>query len=356
MVLTDQVAKAKVLDVEWTPSTYGYLKPKVRIYPVIITGSKITYATAHNAKFVKDNIVGPGAVIQLIKSGDVIPYIKKVLKPASSGKPKMPTIPYVWNDTGVDIIVKDIHGAAKDNIIIKQLTKFFKVMQVKYISEGIISKLVENEYKDIISILEADKDEVAEIEGLGEKVVKKIYKNIFSAIKKTSLGQLMVASNIFGRGFGQKKIKKILNIYPDIMKKKWKKKVLYMKLLELEGYDTKTAKQFTLNFKNFKRFYNELGEVIDLSHLEKIKKKKKKSKKKFIFEGEKIVFTGFRNKDLEELIEDLGGEVRGSVSSSTTLVVYVQPPNKPKSGKIKKAKKMDIKIMTKDEFMKKYKL
>ena len=56
--------------------------------PVKIGGVTIQYATAHNAKYIKDNKIGVGSVIQVVRSGDVIPKVHKVIKKASKAKPK----------------------------------------------------------------------------------------------------------------------------------------------------------------------------------------------------------------------------------------------------------------------------
>ena len=58
MVLTEQVAEAKVVDVIWSASKDGYLKPKVQIEPIQIGGVTIEYATAFNANFVVTNKIG----------------------------------------------------------------------------------------------------------------------------------------------------------------------------------------------------------------------------------------------------------------------------------------------------------
>ena len=58
MVLSDQVAEVKVLDVLWSPSKDGYLKPRVQVEPVVLGGAKIEYATGFNAKFIEDNKIG----------------------------------------------------------------------------------------------------------------------------------------------------------------------------------------------------------------------------------------------------------------------------------------------------------
>ena len=108
MVLSDQKAEAKVLEVIWTPSKDGFLKPKVRIEPIDIGGVTIEYATAFNAAFVEKNKIGMGALIEMVRSGDVIPHILKVITPARQAQ--MPAGNYKWNATHVDIVLDDIKG------------------------------------------------------------------------------------------------------------------------------------------------------------------------------------------------------------------------------------------------------
>ena len=92
-ILMDQIAETTVLDVEWNVSTFGLLKPRIKVEPIVISGVTIQYATAHNAKFVVKNVLGPGAIIKIIRSGDVIPKIIEVMEPAAYGEPMMPSIP-----------------------------------------------------------------------------------------------------------------------------------------------------------------------------------------------------------------------------------------------------------------------
>ena len=47
-----------------------------------------------------------------------------------------------------------------------------------------------------------------------------------------------------------------------------------------------------------------------------------------------VVFSGFRDKKLEETIKNKGGDVKSSVSSKTTLVIY----SGKTSSKVEKAK------------------
>lgn len=108
MVLSEQVAEAKVVDVIWTPSKDGYLKPRIQIEPVHLGGVRIEYATGFNGAFVLENGIGIGAVVELVRSGDVIPHIRQVVTAASIVK--MPDVPFVWNATHVDVLLENVES------------------------------------------------------------------------------------------------------------------------------------------------------------------------------------------------------------------------------------------------------
>ena len=65
MVLSDQIVESKILDIIWQASKHGALKPRILIESVIIGGVTINYLTGHNARYIKDNVLGPGAIIKL---------------------------------------------------------------------------------------------------------------------------------------------------------------------------------------------------------------------------------------------------------------------------------------------------
>lgn len=67
--------------IEWRVSKHGYIKPRVHFHPVPLAGVTVTHATAHNAAYVFDNKIGPGATIRITRAGDVVPYLVEVLSP-----------------------------------------------------------------------------------------------------------------------------------------------------------------------------------------------------------------------------------------------------------------------------------
>ena len=351
MVLDDQYTIATVKQVIWEVSMDSIFKPVVEIKPVNLVGTTVSRATAHNAKFVEDNKLGKGAEIKIIRSGDVIPYIMEVVKPAK--KADMPEIPYIWGDSEVDIFVdysKKIPQEIKDQVTMKILTYFFRTIGVKYLSEGIMTKLVDAGYKTIPDIIGADKDELAEIDGLGSKMIEKIYKEIDDKMKTVELHVFMSATHVFGRGIGEKKLREILRKYPNIIHDKLSKKELTEKILEVEGFSDLTTSKFVDNLEDFKKYCDKLNKVYNINHIIKKKEDKVIGDK---LKDEIIVFTGVRDKDLERKIEDNGGKVTGSVSKNTTILIHAEDDDKS-SSKYKKAILLEIKTMTITEFKKKY--
>ena len=67
-----------------------------------------------------------------------------------------------------------------------------------------------------------------------------------------------------------------------------------------------------------------------------------------------MVFTGFRDKQLEQLIESEGGKLSSAVSGNTDYVVTVDKD--ADSSKLNKARDLNIEIFTKIEFVNKFKL
>ena len=145
----------------------------------------------------------------------------------------------------------------------------------------------------------------------------------------------MVASLIFGRGFGLKKMNKIIEIYPDILQNN----ITYEMIKDIDGFSDKTSKQFIDNLDLFKTF------IMELNFLEiKMPEKKKGSK----FSGKKIVITGFRDKNITDYIEDNGGIVGNSISKNTDILVIKDKSFT--SSKVSAAEMLGIPIITKEKF------
>ena len=70
--------RTTVQEVEWNLSKTGYMVPRVKFDEIQLSGTSVQYATAFNAKYVKDNGIANGTEITVTKSGEIIPYIVSV--------------------------------------------------------------------------------------------------------------------------------------------------------------------------------------------------------------------------------------------------------------------------------------
>ena len=331
MVLSDQMAEAKVLDIIWTPSKDGILKPRVRFEPVIINGATLQFASGYNAKFILENKIGIGTIIKIIRSGDVIPKII-AWNNNTNIFPKMPQCDWSWNKTEVDAVLSDYNSS--DIVKQKQITRFFTKIGVEGLSEGTISQLMESGFDTIKKILEMEKDDFLSCDGFQEKKATKIYKNIKKSVKKCSLAKLMAASNLMGRGMGERRANMVLNKFPNILTSTLSDSEKIQLILGIDGFAQKTAELFVKQIPTFMQFVHE-------NRLEYKKKINPKSDKTF-------VFTGFRpSKDILEQIN-----VSNSVNKQTTALIVKDFQST--SGKIKKAKQLNIPLLTMDQFISHY--
>jgi NAD-dependent DNA ligase len=352
MVLSDQIAEAKVVDVIWTPSKDGYLKPRVQIEPLNLGGVRIEYATGFNGAFIKDNNIGIGALIELIRSGDVIPHIRKVIVPAENAK--MPDIAFKWNDTHVDILLEDIDN--DETVKEKNITGFFRGIGVEGLSGGNVSRIISASYDSVAKIINMSVDNFLEVEGFKMKMATKIYNGIREKLEEASIITLMSASNVFGRGFSEKKIELVLGLYPDVLTSKENNSVKIAKIASMKGMAQKTAEAFVERIDAFLDFMKECGlekkllgkdsslgvnvmaDVIDNSNP--------------LYE-KTIVMTGFRDKILEIDLKKVGAKLGSSVSKNT-FCVLIKDLESDESGKVLDAKRLGIPVLTLAQFKAQY--
>ena len=363
MVLSEQIVEAKVIDVIWTASKDGYLKPRIRIEPVTIGGVIIEYATAFNGAFVRDKKIGIGTIIQLVRSGDVIPHIMDVIEP--SKEPKMPTVEYKWNDTGVDILLID---KSKDPVVLlKTITGFFVKLGVIGLSIGNVKKLIDAGYDTVIKIIKMEIGDFLGIDGFKLKMSTKIYDSIHKQIDDADISTVMSATNIFGRGLGEKRIVSILKKYPDILVSKEGDLLKTEKISNIPGFAIKTASNFVSHIPEFMKFMRDSG--LDKMKLNKVgvvcigigvgdgESGSDGVDTSHELYDKKIVITGFRSKELENKIKGFGGIIGSSVNKTTHMVIVKDggigmdmDMENLTSSKAIKAKELGIRIISREEF------
>jgi NAD-dependent DNA ligase len=341
-ILEDQITQSTIIKIEWNISKNGYLNPTVIIEPVCIGGVEIKRVSAHNAKYVVDNKLGVGAIIEIIRSGDVIPYIQKVIKPAL--KTDLPKGMWYWNETEVDIISNDMDS---DELKIKNLQFFFSTLNTKGMGKKNVEKIYYSGLNTIEKILKAKESDLLKIEGFQEKTSSNLILAIKESLTNVNLAKLIAASNALGEGIGELRLKQVLNTYPNLITdyKKWSKKEFIDKIKELDSWEDKTSSILVNNFDEFIKFYNKIKSYITLEKKIEIKQSK--------LTGLTIVLTGFRDNDLNEKLEAIGVKISSSVSKNTDyLVVKDKETINEGTSKVQKAQDIGVKIITKEQLIK----
>jgi DNA ligase (NAD+) len=350
MVLSDQIAEAKVVDVIWTPSKDGLLKPRVQIEPIQLGGVKIEYATGFNGAFILNNNIGIGATIELIRSGDVIPYIRAVTVPAP--EPKMPSVPYIWNKTHIDIMLEN---AGEDSTVKeKNITGFFKGIEVEGLASGNVIKIINAGYDTVGKIIRMTEQDFLKVDGFKQKMATKLYTGIKEQIEKASLVTIMSASNMFGHGFSETRLEPIIQTYPDILTSLESNQEKIKKLTEIKGMAVKTATAFVEKIPDFITFLKDTGLESKLNSKPTVA-----SAVPVVinhpFSGKTIVVTGLTEKLIEDRVKAIGAKFGSSVSKNTDILVARSITES--SGKLDKARELNktlakhILIISLDDFI-----
>lgn len=337
-LLTQTEAEVTVKNVQWNVSKDGYYKPIVLFDTVSLGGVNIQKATGFNAAFIEKNKIGPGTKIIIIRSGDVIPHILRVI---SGTQAEFPSGNWEWNDSHIDIRIKKEEKMDAQQKL-KILEHFAKTLEIKFVAKGVLSKLIEAGFDDIPKLFKLTVDDLLKLEGFKKTSAEKIIKSIQDTYNSATCVQMMTASNIFGHGFGIRKLNSIIDKIPNILNRKVPS---LEEVTAIDGIGEISAKAFLEGLPKFFDFM----ESIPME----CKSEKSSSSSDQIFKDEKVIFTGFRNKDWEAVIEKHGGTIVTSISKNTTLLVASDPNEK--SAKLEKARSLGIKVISKVDFEKEYK-
>ena len=325
-------ATSEVIKVHWEVSKWKQIKPRVEINPTKLNGVVITFLTGYNAKYIIDNLIGAGAVIEFTRSGDVIPKILTVLKPAQVVD--LPDdIPFVWNETQVDIMAMD------DDLLssVKMTSDFFDKIGVKNVGEKSVMKIYEAGYDSIPKIFEMKEDDFERIDGFGKALAKRTYTNLQKASKDIPLHLLLGSSGVFGYGIGSRRITLLLNDIPDLLT--CHSEGLTDRILKVEGFSDKTAMKIIDGLSTAKFFISDMERLVTISQPKQTTKSDNQTN---------IVFSGFRDADLEKRLIDKGHSISNTVSTKTLFVV-VDKSDYKQSAKTTKALSLNVRIITKDE-------
>lgn len=321
-----ETIEATVDHIKWNLSKSGKYKPQIFINPVRLNGVTISSLTGFNAKYIVNNNIGKGAILLIIRSGDVIPHIITVLK--ESFDLNLPNDSQ-WNS--VDLY----HNLnyTPNEVVIKQIVYFFSTLKCLNCKDKTIIKIYNAGFQTIESIIQAEIEDLEKIEGIGTLLATKLLMSIREKIKEATIHELLAALNSFGEGIGLKKIQNIDLDNPQNLK--------------IKGLSEATIKEKILpifqdqlnRVLNMKKLVIEEGEISTLSQQNELQ-----------LEDKVFVFSGFRDSSLEKQIFNLGGRVTSAISKKTTDLIIASNCGKS-STKLLKAEKLGINVITKSDFL-----
>jgi NAD-dependent DNA ligase len=346
MTSEDDVRESTVRAVQWDISKTGQIKPVILIDPVDIEGVEVKQATAHHAKYVVENKLGPGAVVQIVRSGSVIPYIYGVLKQAD--KPQMPDDEYVWDETRTNIRVSETTKENSQKMCVKLISDFFSQMGIKFVSEATVTKLYDNGLNTLLKIIGASKGRLQQVPGIQERGAERIHTNIHEGLKNVKIHNVLGASSVLGYGVGKRRLEVLFQAKPDLLTwyKGKKLSTIIEEIAKIEGYSDIMARRVAENLPYAEKFYEAMKKYAIFESTKKATTSPKKGATNLA--GTKIVMSGFRDKDLEEFIKEKGGKVVSAVSGAVTAVVASDKNSD--TGKPEKAREMGIPVYGREEY------
>jgi NAD-dependent DNA ligase len=225
---------------------------------------------------------------------------------------------------------------------------------VEGMSSGIVNKLIRSGYDSIPKILALKESDLLKIEGFKDKLSSKIVDGIKARIQEASLVELMAASNMFGRGFSEKRIECILEVFPDIVLSGDNRESKRLKVETVNGMAEKTAALFVDKIEEFRIFMDKCGltskyqaqgpgpaPILD-----------KNTHYSHVLFGKTVVMTGTRNKEIIAFLKRMGIKNGTSVSKNTAMVIT--KGKEDATSKLEEAQKLGIKIVLEQEFIDTY--
>ena len=347
----DEQAETTLKEIEWSASRTGLINPVAIFEPVELEGTTVSRASVHNVSIVKALKLGVGDRITVYKANMIIPQIAENLTGSGSIVPPeicpvcgMPTKIQKANEVEALYCTNKDCDAKK----IKSFTLFVSrdAMNIDGLSEATLEKFIGNgfihHYADIFH-LDDHYEKIVEMEGFGEKSYQKLMAGIEQA-RHTTLPRLIYSLGIANIGLANAKmICREFDYDLEAMRAADTER-----LASIDGIGGVIAAAFC-NYFQEKRNQEELEKL--LPELEIAVEKTDEANQ--TLQGKVFVVTGslnyFANRNaLKEEIEKRGGKVTGSVTSKTDALI--NNDTQSSSSKNKKAKELEIPILSEEEF------
>lgn len=339
-------AVTKIVDVELSVGRTGVITPTAILEPVFIDGSTVGRATLHNADQIRALDVRIGDTVILKKAGDIIPKVVRVITEERTGEEKPYEMPVTCPACDTDLVHLDEEVALR--CLNPNCPAQLKEGLIHFVSrdamniEGLGEKVIEQLFSEdlvhsIDDLYRLTKEDILPLERMGEKSATNIVTAI-QASKENSLEKLLFGLGI--RHIGAKAAQILAEEYGTMEKLA---EATYEELVTIFEIGEKMADAVVHYFSQEK--VKELLDDLRALHVNMTYKGVRKTNEQTSFFANKtVVLTGklehFTRREAKEIIEANGGNVKGSVSKNTDLVIAGEAAG----SKYEQAKKLGITI------------
>ncbi len=344
----------KLLSVDFQVGRTGAITPVANLQPVQLAGTIVKRASLHNADQIKLLDLKINDMVYVEKGGEIIPKIVGVDK-SLRGK-DIEEIHYITRCPECNTELVREEGEAKhycknENACppqIKGKIEHFigrKAMNIDGLGEETIDLLFKKGLiKNIADLYTLRKEELLPLDRMGEKSANNIIAGIEES-KKISFDKLLYALGI--RFVGETVARKLASSFLSIDNLQ---KATTEQLIDTEEIGSKIAESITEYFQQDTNVeiinrLKEYGLNLELSKEEQEDVSNKLQAKTFVISG---VFSKYSRDEIKALILKNGGKNTGSISKKTD---YLLAGDKIGPSKLEKAKKLNIKIISEDEFL-----
>jgi DNA ligase (NAD+) len=340
-----QAAQVKVIDVFPQTSRSGRINPVARVEPTRLSGALIQRATAHHYRMVLDKGIGPGAVIELTRSGEVIPKIGNVITPVE------PVVPDRCPSCGSGVVWDGDYLYCTNNIecpaqIANTMEHFFRMLRhVDLFGSATIEKLYANGIRTVDEIYQLKAEDFEGRMGFGPKQSENLVDQLNrSRSERIEDWRFLTAFGVFRLGPGN--CEKLLGHYPleEVFN------LTEEEVVAVEGFAQKTATVVVEGLKRVKPLFDKLYALG--FNLERTPILEQSEKATSPISGLQIVFTGAMTHgsrdDMEKEAKSLGAKVGKSVTGKTNILVTGENVG---ATKMNDARAKGVKILTEEEYL-----
>ncbi len=335
-----------VEDVTWEVGRTGKLTPRAHLEPVELCGATIRHATLNNWDDILRKRIGIGSRVFLRRSGDVIP---EILGAVPGDQPREPIQkPTHCPACGAHVEHRGVHLFCTNSLscrpqIVARLAHFAsrEAMDIDGFSEKTANQMVEElGFSAIAELYTLTPERLEGLSGFGPKRIE----NLLSAIEKSKTPAL--GAFIFAIGIPNVGAKTARDLARHFGTLDALRQASVEALLQIPDVGEVVA----MSIRDFFQDPFIAGQVDKLLEEGVTPQTEALPQRKSPLTGKTVVVTGtmerMDRKQIETLIETLGGKAAGSVSKKTSLVVAG-----PGAGsKLEKARELQIPVMDETAF------